>query len=301
MKCREIIDLLAAYAENQVSFEQTQLIERHLEHCIDCRAALLDYRTISEGLKSLRSTADLPDMAVINISDAKHVIKDKSFNRVRYALAAIPVIVIVIILAVLQPWVSSSSPQAVLAKAISAISNVNSFRAETSPSLIIQLGPDKQDVIDSKSEIEFVSPDRIHYKLTIRDHISEYFFIGDSMYYLIYNNITFIQPFLPVNIPNRENTLNELKSITKIQQLPDEVIGDVNCLHYKGIDKRNPDSTVELWISKSDYLLLQKIRRVENDENPRIVRYYDFNIPITIEAPVDSSGNLLPGWQKQIK
>jgi hypothetical protein len=296
MKCKEITNLLAAYAENQVSLEQRQLVERHLDHCIDCRAALLDYRTISERLKSLRSTADLPDMAVINISDAKHVIKDKSFNRVRYALAAIPVIVIVIILAVLQPWVSSSNPQAVLAKAITAVENVKSYRSSHVPGIYIMNQDGTFDYENNSIFQEFDFPDKAHIIYTLNGVNNDYIFIGTKMYYST-SNFTIIFPGIPGNIPTMQDTAEELKRITGLRQISDETIDGVDCYHFIGKDESNPDD-VTLWIGKDDYLIRQKIRTNYNTGTVvETSKYYDFNFTITIEAPLDSSGNLLPGWQ----
>lgn len=69
---------------------------------------------------------------------------------------------------------------------------------------------------------------------------------------------------------------------------------------------------VELWVGSGDYLIRQmkndmKVPRIppepasgepqEWDTSSSIVRYYDFNEPITIEPPLTASGELLPGWR----
>jgi hypothetical protein len=301
MKCKEIANLLAAYAENQVSLEQRQLVERHLDHCIDCRAALIDIHTIGERLKSLRSTADLPDMAVINISDTKPVKRDKFNNRVCYALAAIPVIVIVIILAVLQPWVSSSNPQAILAKAINAVGNVKSYRTYSSPGIIIT-GPDGTDYKNNFKYEEYDLPDKAHWKLMISGKLSEYIFIGNKEYFLVDNSLIFTFPDMPGFTPNIDQAIEELHAITSVKILDNEIIDNVDCIHYLGTDKRNPDYTIELWISEKDYLIRQEIIQGKNAEGSitSLTKYYDFNQPIDIEPPLDTEGNLLPGWKVHI-
>lgn len=60
---------------------------------------------------------------------------------------------------------------------------------------------------------------------------------------------------------------------------------------------------VELWIGQGDYLLRQmQQRRGLSDgsttaSSTHTLKYYDFNQPITIDPPLDASGQLLPGWQ----
>jgi hypothetical protein len=62
---------------------------------------------------------------------------------------------------------------------------------------------------------------------------------------------------------------------------------------------------VELWIDKDDYFVRQLARTiypVPNASNTigytskTIEKYYDFNQPITIRAPLTDTGDLLPGW-----
>jgi hypothetical protein len=61
--------------------------------------------------------------------------------------------------------------------------------------------------------------------------------------------------------------------------------------------------TFEYWIGKNDYMVRQfKVvfayvtGEIVDSSGMEIVKYYDFNVPITIEAPIDESGALLPGW-----
>ncbi|MEE8353390.1 MAG: hypothetical protein V3S10_02950, partial [Dehalococcoidales bacterium] len=73
---------------------------------------------------------------------------------------------------------------------------------------------------------------------------------------------------------------------------------------------------LELWIGKDDHLLrrLRYFMRMPSDDSfeedseaaeqeewdsvSMIVRYYDFNQEISIEAPLSDSGQLLPGWYR---
>jgi hypothetical protein len=62
---------------------------------------------------------------------------------------------------------------------------------------------------------------------------------------------------------------------------------------------------VELWIGKDDYLIHQMSDVVQPIKSDNLIstavsrittKYFDFNVPIVIEPPLDSSGKLLPGW-----
>lgn len=63
---------------------------------------------------------------------------------------------------------------------------------------------------------------------------------------------------------------------------------------------------IELWIGRDDYLLRQiqvNGKSPDDDEGVKFrtmsftMKYYDINQSITIEAPLDADGQLLPGWQ----
>jgi hypothetical protein len=134
----------------------------------------------------------------------------------------------------------------------------------------------------------------------------------------------------------REASLKWLDMLGDIQQLPDETIEATDCFHYQGridvekqlhsqqeeltksgiapisgadLQKIRADLQVlhdsqifELWIGKSDHIIHQL--RINTDEQNdqgslnsySIYKFYDFNQPISVEAPVDSSGKLLAGW-----
>ncbi len=60
---------------------------------------------------------------------------------------------------------------------------------------------------------------------------------------------------------------------------------------------------IDLWIGKSDYLMRQMKQEIHGpdpkDETQHLAvefTFYDFNQPVSIEAPLDANGQLLPGW-----
>ncbi len=136
------------------------------------------------------------------------------------------------------------------------------------------------------------------------------------------------------SIPSKENTLEILNSLIDLKELPDENIDGIACLRYWGridnesmveeqkakLDPASPhydeilksledqpkiEITVELWIGKDDHLIRQMKQDTqmpsketgELDTASSVMKYYDFNEPITIELPLDAQGKLLPGWQ----
>jgi hypothetical protein len=71
-------------------------------------------------------------------------------------------------------------------------------------------------------------------------------------------------------------------------------------------DWKNFKIVDEFWIGKEDYIIRQwkevLIPQAAGSSStgfktgPDIRKYYDFNAPIEIKAPLDPQGNLLPGW-----
>jgi hypothetical protein len=120
--------------------------------------------------------------------------------------------------------------------------------------------------------------------------------------------------------------LEPLELLIDLERLPDEEIDNVQCLHYRGrmdmdaLVQREEASTgsqlppelwelmrrgsmeVELWVGKDDYLIRQMKRLDHMPEleagtaqekwmrQSTVLRFYDFNEPISIEPPpLDSS------------
>ena len=78
------------------------------------------------------------------------------------------------------------------------------------------------------------------------------------------------------------------------------IIDGIDCFHFKGIDNERANTTIELWLGKDDYLIRQRISQTTMPDgtiHTSVRKYYDFNQPISIKAPVTSSGELLDGWQ----
>ncbi len=66
------------------------------------------------------------------------------------------------------------------------------------------------------------------------------------------------------------------------------------------------ETNIHVWVGIDDGFIRQSNYAVqipdEYEDGPyssnTFLRYYDFNMPVVIEAPLDSSGKLLPGWYR---
>jgi hypothetical protein len=180
------------------------------------------------------------------------------------------------------------------------------------------------------TEAVFSPPGNYYLKLTLNGLTNEYISINGKKYVqdseaLTGWNVVFNTSF----IPDKESTLEVLGQIIDVRQLPDEKIDNVNCFHYRGrypdvvedmiaqsksqlteeqirqmekeFDKMRSYNEVDIWISQEDYFLRQEQVRAWNTAGQDIRNYttrlFDFNQPVTINPPMDASGQLLPGWR----
>jgi hypothetical protein len=231
------------------------------------------------------------------------------------ALASVTAVVLAL-LAIFQPWVPAAGLQSVLAveKVIAATEEVESYRVDLYTSATMDAEGSIQP-LNGELRFEVVAPDCVRLKMTVTvlqgsngdatpvETTGEFLFIGNKEYYVPRLNMimpdldTLFSPAGPAEVLSREQALEILDAMTDVQQLPDETIDGVNCWRYTGISDGLPTN---LWIGKDDYL----IRQISQQQPQHIGtdyrfirRYYDFNAPIVIEAPLTVSGELLPGWR----
>jgi hypothetical protein len=324
-------EMLSAYANDELAPEQRKQVGEHLEGCTECREKLAELRQVRLRMESLREVPDAPDIVSTLIPGLKSgaVLRKSSGPWKRRFMVLVPAAVVIVALLLVHPWSSPLGPQAVLAKAQSAISAVKSYRFSLITTNYV-------DNTTSSHEIAFSSPDRYHVKKTGEGESSEYILIGDDLYY----KGSFGQG--PVNIQitagyysnmiTREATMRWMEMLGDIVVLPEEDIEGVRCLHIRGLRDAEKillahqrdmmemgfpprsdeefqkqveeyrsmmgESTMELWIGKDDYLVRQVRMDTQKEgyHSASLYKYYDFNEPVSIEPPVDDSGQLLPGW-----
>lgn len=328
MKCGDLEELLSAYADGELPRTQREFVKEHLDSCSQCQATLADYMKVRQQLTSLRVVPTTPDIKGSTMSKIKDM-HNRSVRRwMRPALAAIPVVIVLIVLLVLQPW--GSFPGGIMAKAYATTEGLLSYRESSS-----LVSTHNGETTTWDSEVEYAAPDRYRAKLTLGTGTFEVITIGDKKYVWRADNTTDNRQFdILVWPPSKEDTLSLLDLLTKIENLPDERIARTDCFHLRGevdmerwaekakaaLDSTDPryeedvefieeqaaatEVVVEVWIGKDDYL----IRQIKHNgqvfasdggvgTHSYVGVYYDFNEPIEIEPPFDADGKLLPGWQ----
>ena len=354
MDCKDLQELLLAYADGELSGTQRDFIEEHLKDCVTCRITLSEYRKARENLLSLRATSNIPDMKEKIMEEIRTMQTGFALKRfLRPALIAIPIVVIVALVLALQPFGTAEDTSGIIARAYAATSKLYSYRYEKNE--YDQGSPSEEPVHSYHAEIEYVAPDRYYlssesylYKTPGLDGPTEKIVIGDQ----VYTNAPIVyklgSEYYDQLALTEDITLAYLNMLVEVDTLDDEIIDGTECHHYKGevdvdkflewsrpnfersyyrMDKNLPqgmtrsleeyiedrnssfysqDMTFEFWVGKDDYLLRQAKMIYEtrtgeiSDWNEHrsigIMRYYDLNEDISIEAPMDESGTLLAGW-----
>jgi outer membrane lipoprotein-sorting protein len=235
------------------------------------------------------------------------MIKGVNGNKwLRPVALSLSVVAIVAMLFVLQPWTGNNGYTTILAKAKEAAEDIQSYCLENTYLSISNDDPDDITVI-SDYVFEFELPDRGHviysYSNNSSEGSGELFFIGQDMYYPASNSGSWV----PVSsdyedyvnsVSGTEYAVALMEFLKDLQQLPDEEIDDVTCLHYKGTTKLR-DINYEIWIGKDDFLVRQIQNKAEDETKTYVytTRYYNYNADMNIEAPLDDYGNLLSGWE----
>jgi len=234
-------------------------------------------------------------------------------------------VILLIVLLVTQPWAENSQSVNTSLQSYRMTSSVTStFGGNTSESSY-----EMEYVAPDRYHMKKTSGEDLEETIIIRDEI-----YSQEPEELGTNVQKAIAISLSRSIPNKENTLGILNSLIDLKELPDENIDGIACLRYRGridnesmveeqkakLDPASPhydeilksledqpkiEITVELWIGKDDYLIRQMKQDTqmpsketgELDISSSVIKYYDFNEPITIEPPLDAQGKLLPGWQ----
>jgi hypothetical protein len=354
MDCKDLQELLLAYADDELSGTQRDFIEGHLKDCVTCRITLSEYKKARENLLSLRATTNIPDMKENIMKEIRAMKTSFSIKRfLRPALIAVPVVVIVALVLALQPFGTSEDTSGVIARAYAATSKLSAFKYEKDE--YDQDSPSEEPVHSYHAEIEYVAPDRFYtssesytLKTPGMEGPMETIVIGDTLYQNTPVTMKLESEYYDQLALTEEKTFEYLNMLAEIETLSDEVIDSTECYHYVGevdmdkyleyhrpvlermyyrMDKQLPwgmttsledfiedsnarsrtqDMTFEFWIGKDDYLLRQAKFTYETREGEvsdwneyisyGIVHYYDLNVDITIEPPLDESGELLAGW-----
>ena len=330
MKCKDIKELLSAYADGEVNKEQTETIEGHLGGCAMCRETLAGYTLAGERLASVTKHPGMPDRSSAILAAAgerETTARKQPIRWLRPALIGVPVMAVMILLAVLQPWVPGGGGMTVMAmeqliekvKINTTLDGLYSCRV-TVENPIIPGALREISVLEGTFEAEFDTISNVH--LTVKSNqtgkVNEFIFITtsaskDLTYYYLTDNDMSINYTEVINItrggfPTKARTLDLLGHITNVQQLPDEVIDGVHCVHYKAVSEgcfyALENTLLELWIGKDDLIIRQISQKFADGEmsgNESIIKYSDFNVLPDIKIPVSSDSKLLAGWETKTR
>ncbi|MFA5629430.1 MAG: hypothetical protein WC958_04190 [Dehalococcoidales bacterium] len=238
----------------------------------------------------------------------------------RPVVLSLSVVAIVAMLFVLQPWTGNNGYTTVLAKAKEAAENVQTYRVSSSATTIDIDNPNIEQAV-TENIFEFVLPDLAHltyshsYNSTNNGVVTrvernfEIYYDGEYRYYQSEDKNLLLQSsgdmdylyYRNSGTMSQRHAVAMLEFIDKPEQLGDEVIDGVICLHYKGTAKLL-DTEIEIWIGKDDYFIHQTKQILQSNKyiSTYVTHFYNFNEDITIDTPLDKSGNLLAGWEKEI-
>jgi hypothetical protein len=242
MNCKDLEELLSAYADGELGGTQRDFIEEHLESCADCRALLADYTGVRRQLLSLRATPAIPDIkkaTMIKIKTAR--VPPKLRRWLRPALVGIPIIAILATALILQLTGLFISPSGVLSKAHAAMERIESYRV---------VGNQYKRSAYTENEIVLSYHLEAEYASTSKYHIIRYMPLdfSSSEMIVIDNQVYFrgdaLRPSTPEQVaeglPSKDQTLEMLDWLINLEQLKDEYVDDTLCFHYRGtadIDK----------------------------------------------------------------
>lgn len=240
MDCKDLQELLLAYADDELSGTQRDFIEEHLKDCVKCRITLSEYRKARENLLSLRATSNIPDMKENIMEEIRTMKTNLNLKRfLRPALIAVPVVVIVALVLSLQPFGTSEDTSGVIARAYAASSRLNSFRYEKDD--YHQDSPSEEPYHSFHAEIEYVAPDRFYissesytYKTPGLEGPMEKIVIGDTLYQNMPVTTKLESDYFEQLELTEEKTFEYLNMLVEVETLDDEVIDDTECYHYLG-------------------------------------------------------------------
>ena len=127
MNCRDLEELLSAYADGELPRTQREFIEEHLAVCVDCRETLAEYIQAGYKISSLWGLPESPDIRRDTIARVKasEMPSEKSYGqRLRTVIAAGVMVIVLAVLLVAQPW-NVKLPEAIAASIVRNLSLIH--------------------------------------------------------------------------------------------------------------------------------------------------------------------------------
>jgi len=71
MNCKDLEELLSAYADGELSKTQREFIEEHLTGCADCRETLAEFEAAGRQISLLKKVSEGSDISEATLSKIK--------------------------------------------------------------------------------------------------------------------------------------------------------------------------------------------------------------------------------------
>jgi hypothetical protein len=107
MNCKDLEELLSAYADGELPRTQKEFLEEHMAGCADCRETLAEFTAAGRLLSSLGAITKTPDIreATIRKIKANELLHGNTLRRwLRPVLAIGTAVIVLTVLLVAQPW-----------------------------------------------------------------------------------------------------------------------------------------------------------------------------------------------------
>ena len=330
MGCEKYENMIPDYISDELTPAEKEILDKHLEVCADCRAMLADYKNTGQQIAVLSRMEQTPDLKldVMSLIGGRGSKKGR-FNWLKPAASMLSIAVVLALLLTILPIGGNGETKTLLAKVQEATEQIETYSVEGYHINNGRLGIDEPEIMSTYT-FGYMSSDLAYLKYSVISEVwtkagfssvyngYEAYFIGAYQYYSFTGDgwdrwdVTSMYNSLAGRVPgNQEVAFAWLAHLDEMEQLDDEVISGVLCMHYSGISK-SVGSLIEIWIGKDDYLIRQISRtgqvtqfvngvEEETDEYATSIdRYYNLNEDISIELPLDDSGNLPDGWNHDL-
>ncbi|MFC1926865.1 zf-HC2 domain-containing protein [Chloroflexota bacterium] len=248
MRCKEFKWMLALHDSGELSPEENQAVQEHVDICEKCRRERDELSKVPALIESLHSdqwSADVRSQVKQRLyaaaaeghasqkKTAKTMGRGATSRVLRPVLFAAPIAAVIIALLVTQ--LPGISPQGVISKAYATTAGLQSYRMSGSTTSTFN-----GESSETAFMWEFTEPGSYRGELTTDGETNEFIITGDQQYAQYAGDsqpggsVVVITESLFSPIPSREGTLQFLGSLTDLEELPDEEIDGFVSLRYRG-------------------------------------------------------------------
>jgi hypothetical protein len=290
MGCKDLEILLSAYANDELSSQERELVDAHLATCTDCNVLLHDFQSVRQQVASLIDSPVIVEIKDETMGKIRNITSPTK-RWLRRSLVVIPIVVLLAALEIFQPWVTTQGFQDVLAKSIAATQALQSYQTD-----LTMTYPPVSGLSTVTVELTYAAPDSYDIKNTTGETVTETIKIGDQSYFKTTQDGTVPQVASPDSsglVPDMAGTFSLLNTLHSLKTLPDQTVDGVDCYHYEGDleESQSKKQVVDIWVGKDDSLPRKETMGIDYT-----ILFSNFNQPVVIAAPLTSTGDLQSGW-----